>query len=425
MMLSGCGGGSSGNGSPSVAQPVPSLVIQPKSFDFGLVTEGNLDELPARQISVRNTGTVSYNVSSIRLEGANPSGFLLDTSGGASACGATVRSLSPGASCTLNVRFTPRAFGEYGANLVVQSNDPVAPIVSSVLRGTFVEVQDLKVTVNQVDACPRQIGSTAFVSVTDQVGFPIKNLGLSDFSLEEMSQGVPLDSVETVGASDARISISIVMDYSSSITRFPERLENVDAAARILVENLKEGDEADIVKYADEVRFMLPDFTSDKSALLAAIAEDPGLVSGSAFYEATLAAIDRLKDRTKRRKAIIVLTDGADTSISADLNDVINTALLEDIPVFSVGIGNVNSLELTKIASDTGGIYYETLSLDNLSATYQQLANLLFDDQYVLSYLSGLPDDQSALLEVTVNFIRDGRGFEGAGSGPVPACLAP
>jgi hypothetical protein len=61
LTLVACGGSSGGGSGGSGSTPPPaSIVVQPSSFDFGLVTEGNLDEVPARRFTIRNNGTSSY-----------------------------------------------------------------------------------------------------------------------------------------------------------------------------------------------------------------------------------------------------------------------------------------------------------------------------------------------------------------------------
>ena len=423
LALAGCGGSST---DVTVRPPPPtaSITLTPASFDFGTVTEGNLGELPARRFLIRNVGTASYDVSSIRLEGQNPTAFALDVGSGVDPCGAAVRTLGPGGSCGVDVRFSPATFGTFSAALVVQSNDPVSSSVNAALQGRYAEVEEVTVTVSQIDACPRELPASAYVSVTDQGGFPIRNLGLPDFALMEGGQAFALNAVNTVGNATSSISLSIVMDYSGSITDFPDAVVNMEEAASILVNKLGANDEADIIKYSGNVKFMLDGFTSDKDVLLAAIAEDPALPGGTATYDATAAAVERTRPRTKDRKAVIVLTDGEDTSSSpgSDLASTIEIALDGDVPVYTVGFGNVDALQLGSLAAETGGIYYEPAASDNLAAVYQQLANLLFDDQYVLSYVSAVPTGASATVEVSVDFVRDGTGFQGSGTKTLQAC---
>ncbi len=42
------------------------------------------------------------------------------------------------------------------------------------------------------------------------------------------------------------------------------------------------------------------------------------------------------------------------------------------------------------MADDTGGQFYEATTSDNLRTTYNQVAEVLFKDQYILTYISGL-----------------------------------
>jgi hypothetical protein len=325
----------------------------------------------------------------------------------------------------VDVRFAPAAFGPFAAVLAVQSNDPVSPTVNSALQGQYAPVEEVTVTVSQVDACPRELPTRVYVSVTDQGGFSVRNLGLPAFGLIEGGQAATLNAVNTVRNAASSISLSIVMDYSTSITGFPDAVANMEEAASILVGKLSANDEADIIKYANVVRFMLDGFTADKTELLAAIAEDPGLTQGSAFYDAAVAAVQRTLATTKDRQAVVILTDGEDTASApgSGLANTIDVALGGDVPVYTVGFGNVDALELGSLATETGGVFYEPAASDNLAAVYQQLANLLFDDQYVLSYESAVPAGQSAPVEVSVAFISGGTAFQGSGTKTLQACV--
>ena len=52
------------------------------------------------------------------------------------------------------------------------------------------------------------------------------------------------------------------------------------------------------------------------------------------------------------------------------------------------------------MADDTGGLYYESASSDNLRTIYQQLSDVLFEDTYILTYTSGLGADVTADLTI-------------------------
>jgi FtsP/CotA-like multicopper oxidase with cupredoxin domain len=82
----------------------------------------------ARTVTLSNTGTDALLISGIALTGANAADFAQVTS-----CGA---SLAIGATCTIDVTFTPSATGARTASLVITGNDPVNPSLTVAMTGT-------------------------------------------------------------------------------------------------------------------------------------------------------------------------------------------------------------------------------------------------------------------------------------------------
>ncbi|WP_019568200.1 hypothetical protein [Thioalkalivibrio sp. ALMg13-2] len=245
--LIGCGGGGDGGGGGGNA-PATGITVVPERFDFGVITEGNLDQVLPRKFIIRNEGTTSSNIGYIMWDQFEADQFsLLDHLGGNNACAPTPFALAPGESCTVEVEFNPDEIGEFKTALFVQNDAPNVATVGGTLarvEGTYAEVDEIHVTVNQVHACAVN-GPQAFVSVTDQERFPIRNLHKENFILE----GLDPIYVRQVGENDAYIplSLSIAMDYSGSITDFPEVVDNMEAGATLLVNEMKANDNADII----------------------------------------------------------------------------------------------------------------------------------------------------------------------------------
>src|SRR5581483_7982694 len=97
------GGGSSG----------PSIAVNPSSLSFGSQTVGSATG--AQSVTVTNSGNQAAAVSSI-----STSGDFAQTNN----CGS---SLPAGASCTVNVTFTPTATGARTGTLSIASNAPGSP----------------------------------------------------------------------------------------------------------------------------------------------------------------------------------------------------------------------------------------------------------------------------------------------------------
>ncbi len=60
------------------------------------------------------------------------------------------------------------------------------------------------------------------------------------------------------------------------------------------------------------------------------------------------------------------------------------------------------------MAEETGGLFYEVDNSDNTKTVFQQLADLLFTDQYVLTYETSVlvvGDTADLEIEATLNLI--------------------
>jgi hypothetical protein len=107
-----------GGGGPA---PSVSLSAAPDAVSFAARTVGSTS--PAQAVTVTNGGTASANLGTVATTGD----FAQTRT-----CGAT---LAAGASCTVNVTFTPTATGNRTGTLTVASNDPGSPLTVA-LSGT-------------------------------------------------------------------------------------------------------------------------------------------------------------------------------------------------------------------------------------------------------------------------------------------------
>ncbi len=108
----------------------PQAQLTPSSKDFSDVLVGSVS--PTTTFTVTNIGMAALSISDTHLSGLNPNQFGIDTNN----CFNAV--LTPNGTCTVKVDFAPTSAGAKAATLVVQSNDPVHPSVSSSLSGNGV-----------------------------------------------------------------------------------------------------------------------------------------------------------------------------------------------------------------------------------------------------------------------------------------------
>ena len=138
----------------------------------------------------------------------------------------------------------------------------------------------------------------------------------------------------------------------------------------------------------DEKVYLLQDLTNDKDQLRRAITSTNAL-GGTALYDALYASFRRLRG-IEGRKAIILLTDGDDTSSKFSFKRVLDEAKISDIIIFPIGLGTtVLDIDLRRIlktlAEETGGRASFPSKVEDLEAVYKDISEEL-KSQYYITY---------------------------------------
>lgn len=145
------------------------------------------------------------------------------------------------------------------------------------------------------------------VGVADQKGRPILNLDKSNFELFE--DGVKQE-ITRFEPSEAPFSVVLILDMSGSTIGFRQVIKQ--SAARFL-DAIAPTDRVAVIEFYDKIN-VRNDFTTDRGVVMHSIQASNGL-GKSPLYKAIDLALDKLAKENSRRKAIVVLTDGVDTSL--------------------------------------------------------------------------------------------------------------
>lgn len=379
--------------SPPPAGPVASPVQQvlPSTYDFGEVTSGNV---PAPlEVTIRNAGNAPLLISNIALGAGTSPGFALRLGGGSKPCGSTSATIVAGDQCTVEVAFAPANTGTFTASLRIASNDPNASSTTVPMVGTSEPVAALTVRINQVQsACPINGSNevTAYVSVTDQGGYPVTGLLAPSFTVTQETTPRTLISLSYAEQTYQPIATAAALDFSSSLSSQSVAFSDMKSAFTSYFDAKRADDVGQVVKFGSEVEVTQP-FTSDKAALLAAIAAPFDQGTATKMYDAAFQSVgDTAAQATARptlRKAVIVATDGADNASARTLAEVAASAASQNVPIFTIGIGaSINRTALEQLAADTGGLYYEANTSQNLATIYNQLSSVLYEKQYILKF---------------------------------------
>jgi Ca-activated chloride channel family protein len=161
--------------------------------------------------------------------------------------------------------------------------------------------------------------------VTDSNGRPLSGLRPENFQLLE--DGKP-QTIANFGTTDTPFEIALLLDTSGS-TR--EDVMLIRQAANSFINALREGDRVGVVAFntAQTVQEpiatveVLSELTSDRKVLTRAI-ENLGSSNGTPYYDALERVADSIFREAAtdqvRRRAIVALTDGVDSTSNSDFN---------------------------------------------------------------------------------------------------------
>jgi VWFA-related protein len=183
-------------------------------------------------------------------------------------------------------------------------NYPKAFIIFSFLLFSFVTVAA------QDDDTPITVDSSVVrlnVGVADQKGRPITNLTRENFTILE--DGVK-QSIQRFEPVVAPFSVVMILDMSGSTLGFRETIRQ---SAFRFIDALAPEDRVAVIEFYDKVN-LRNDFTTDRKVIGNSIAVANGR-GKTQLYKALDLALNKLAGEGKRRKAIIVLTDGIDTAL--------------------------------------------------------------------------------------------------------------
>ena len=258
------------------------------------------------------------------------------------------------------------------------------------------------------------------VRVIDRNNRPINNVGKNEFRVFE--DGVP-QTIETFTREEVPISYGLAVDPSGSLR---SQLQSVIDAGKTIINSNKTGDETFLVRFisSDKIE-TVQDFTDNKELLTDGL--DSFYVEGgqTAIIDAVYLSAEHVSEYRKgdqsdrRRRALIVITDGEDRNSFYKQEQLFARLREEDVQIFVIGF--VNELEkeaglirksprdkavnlIKKLASETGGRAFFPESVADLP----QIANEIIRDlrtQYVISYnpTNKTQDGTYRAIKVTVD----------------------
>jgi Ca-activated chloride channel homolog len=147
---------------------------------------------------------------------------------------------------------------------------------------------------------------TVPVSVYERSGVYVSGLRRSDFRIYENGSE---QEIAYFGTTEVPFTVVLLVDVSGSTDR---KIGQIQSAALSFIQNLKPNDRVSIVEFSSGIN-TLCDFTTDRMVLEKAISKLRS-GGGTVLYDAVERVLKRSFKGVEGRKAVVLFTDGVDTS---------------------------------------------------------------------------------------------------------------
>ncbi|KXK06001.1 MAG: von Willebrand factor type A domain-containing protein [Acidobacteria bacterium OLB17] len=179
------------------------------------------------------------------------------------------------------------------------------------------------------------------VKVATKNGRAVPDIRREEFRVFENGEE---QEIAFFNSDEAPFSVALLLDMSYS-TVF--KLQEIQAAAKQFISELRPNDRVMIVAFAEKFR-VLCELTSERKALRYAI-EATKIESGTSLYDTMADVIDRGLANASGRKAIVVLTDGVDTtSKKATFKSVIGELTESNVVVYPIRYSTYDDVQKSR-----------------------------------------------------------------------------
>jgi Ca-activated chloride channel homolog len=281
------------------------------------------------------------------------------------------------------------------------------------------------------------------VTIADPYGRQATDLGKEEFIVAEDGKR---QDIASFLISSVPVNVVLMLDASGSIV---SEINSLRDAAMKFVEQLGPEDKLSVLEFHTKVE-LIQDWTSKADEVRHALSWrfKPGMVmtkdghfeqGSTSLYDAVYATAEEQLSKVQGRKAIIILTDGDDTSSKVTYDQALASMVRSGAVVYVVSkarafITEINSqyggkigrifgtangagqfiarLEraeklMTDLSTRTGGKIFSPLKDEEMKNVYAQVAREL-KNQYIITYVSKNEARDGALRHVRVYLTRSG-----------------
>ena len=242
----------------------------------------------------------------------------------------------------------------------------------------------------------------AIVNIDATGGLDTKSLTAANFTATVGGKSARILAADLASSQNAPLDVLLLMDVSGSMAGEP--IKQTKDAAKGLVQQLAPNDRVAVMSFADTVK-LVQDFTTERGQVDAAI---DGLAAkgNTALYDATAAAAFKTGTSGSSRRAIILLSDGAQDGVKVKTtrDQALQAATNAGVSFFAIGEGkDIDRAYLTQLATASKGRYLEAPKLTDLSGLFASIGQLLTSQFIVTFDANGAASGIDTAITITLN----------------------
>jgi len=221
-----------------------------------------------------------------------------------------------------------------------------------------------------------------FATVTDRSGRLIEDLAVGDFEILEAGIKRPIQRFDLVH--NLPLVVGFAMDTSTSMA--DHMAEAREAAIGFLNSVIRPDDRTFAVAFNDKPELVAP--PTDDVAVVERALLDVHSKGWTTLYDAVVRSLFYFRGFGGRR-ALVVLSDGEDTSSRASFDEALEYAKQSGAVIYSIGLGDGAGGglrgKLKRLANETGGRYFHAAKASELGSVYAEIEREL-RSQYFLTF---------------------------------------
>jgi len=259
------------------------------------------------------------------------------------------------------------------------------------LKGPNTTIESVRVDVVQLH-----------VSALDKDNRFVKGLAETDFAVQEDGRAQTLTGFEI--AEKLPLTIGLVVDGSGSMEKSMPFVH--DASAELFRGMIREKDRGFIIEFREQPH-MIQELTGDSVALQRASRETSAR-GATALYDSVVLGLYQFRT-LQGRKALIVITDGADNHSHVDYATLLRYCRSSGAPIYFIAVGlSVLDFgirkEINEVARESGGEVFHLSSAAKIGDVTKRIEEEL-RSQYIVAFRtdSQKPDGEYRAVQVSVS----------------------